>query len=168
MIETKKYITSFDELVSLVPVHVKDILNQLKEFKENPKYHKEGNTYEHIKGVANQFINVPVEEQDIDLVLAALYHDLSKLETGKLNQKTGYMSSYGHEYASGRLVTRDATFIESLGGDVDLIRNLVTNHMRYHLLPVMKTAKVKLMESLPFFDKLKLLGEADTTAKVKI
>lgn len=162
----KKHITSFEALVSLVPQHIKDLLERLKENKENPKYHKEANTYEHIKLVTDQFINVPAEEQDIDLILAALYHDLGKEATKKPHPKVpGIYQSIGHENVSAKFVSQDAGFIQSMGGDPELIRNLVQNHMRYHQMSQMKSKKVADMEALSFYGKLKLLGAADDAGK---
>jgi putative nucleotidyltransferase with HDIG domain len=162
----KKHINSFDELVNMAPAHVKGILEQLKDFKENPKYHQEGNTYEHIMGVTNQFINVPAEEQDMDLILAALYHDLGKQATKTPHPKLdGVSQSIGHEVASAKLVRQDAGWITSMGGNPELIGNLVYNHMRYHKLNIMKSSKVKAMQELSYFDKLSLLGAADDSAK---
>lgn len=165
-IAVKKHINSFEELVNMAPAHVKELLENLKEFKENPKYHKEGNTYEHIKGVTNQFINVPAEEQDIDFILAGLYHDLGKHVTKTPHPKLpGVFQSFGHEIPSSKLVRQDAGWIKSLGGDPELIGNLVYNHMRFHQLGSMKPKKVADVKALPFYDKLAIFGAADNAAK---
>jgi putative nucleotidyltransferase with HDIG domain len=165
-IAKQKHISSFEELISIAPAHVKETLEQLKSFKENPKYHKEDNTYEHVKGVTDQFIHVPAEEQDINMILTGLYHDLGKQATKKPNPKAiGTFQSIGHEVVSARMVRQDAGWIKSLGGDPELIGNLVYNHMRLHQMGVMKPKKVADMKSLPFYDKLAMFGAADNAAK---
>jgi hypothetical protein len=162
----KKHINSFEELVNMAPAHVKEILEQLKSYKENPKFHKEDNAYVHIKGVTDQFINVSPEEQDIDMILAGLYHDLGKQATKRPHPKLdGISQGIGHENVSAKLVRQDAGWIKTMGGDPELIGNLVQNHMRFHQMGVMKRSKVKAMEELPYIEKLKIFAAADNSAK---
>lgn len=150
--------STFEELVNLAPIDVQTRLEKLKTFKENPKWHPEGNTSAHIKIVTTRLM----ETEDINLIIAGLYHDLGKLDTGELKEGTDYNHSHGHEFKSAKLVIRDAEFIESLGGDVEEIHTLVINHMRFKQLKEMRKAKVNAFIAMPTFKKQSIFGLADS------
>lgn len=153
-----KPIATFEDLVSIIPSHVQDRLEILKSFKENPKWHPEGNTYEHIKTVTTRLMLTG----NLNLVLAGIYHDLGKYDVGELKEGTDYFTSHGHEFKSAKMVLRDKEFIQSLGGDVDEIHTIVVNHMRYKQMDKMRKSKQNAMIMMPTFDKQVVFGWADT------
>lgn len=154
----EKEFKTFEELVSLAPQSVKDELERLKTYKEQNIYHPESSAYEHIKIVTTRLITTG----DIDLIMAALYHDLFKLKAAEDNYKrSGKFRAFGHENYPDKLILENRNFIEENGGDVDMIRDIVKNHMKIKLLPEMKDSKKKAFMSLPCFNKLKIFTLAD-------
>lgn len=155
----KQDIKTFEGLVALAPQKVKDELERLKTYQENPLYHPEANTYEHIKIVTNRLITTG----DIDLIMAALYHDLAKLLAAeKTLEKTGKFRAFGHEHIGAKFVKRDSEFIESMGADVNTVESIVSNHMRMKQMDTMKKKKVDEIKALPSFSKLEIFTKADS------
>lgn len=150
-------VSSFEDLVSIAPLSVRERLNALKSFKENPQWHPEGNTYDHIKTVATRLMLTG----NINMILAALYHDLGKFDVGVLKEGKDYMKTPGHEHKSAKMVKRDSQFIEWLGGDVDEIHTLVSQHMRYKQMSQMRPPKQATMRAMPTFPKQAVFGAAD-------
>lgn len=65
------------------------VVNNLKEIPQNPKYHGEGNVYIHTKNVCNELINLKEwkgisNNQKVILYLAALFHDIGKISCTKI------------------------------------------------------------------------------------
>ena len=148
---------TFDELYILLPHDVKLKLEGLKTLRENPQWHSESSCYEHIKIVVTRLIKTG----DIDLVLAGLFHDLGKLQCAKLNPKTGYPSTIGHENIGGELVFENRSFIKTLGGNVDTVYDIVKNHMRIQQYDNMRPHKKHEMEGLSVYKKLLIFTKAD-------
>ena len=155
----EKKFTTFEELVFLAPQEVQDELINLVSYEENKVYHPEANAYEHIKILTTRLMITG----DIDLILAGLYHDIGKLiAANKTFEKLGKFRAFGHEHLGAEWVMRDVEFIESMGGDVDVVHEIVKNHMRMKQLTNMKKSKVESMEALPTWEKLKIFTRADS------
>ena len=150
-------INNFDELYSILPNDLKNIIDKLKENPENPEHHPEGTTYNHIKIIVNRLIKTG----DIDLILAGLFHDLGKLDTTEINPKTGLPSAHDHEKISTQYVEKYKDFIESLGANYDVVKFLVENHMRAKYINDMRKAKREKLMGEPNFDKLRIFHRAD-------
>jgi len=153
-----KTFTVFEELVGLSPVEIRDRMDKLKYNPERIDYHPEGNTYEHIKIVTNRLITTG----DIDLIMAGLFHDLFKLETTKINPKTGHPCAIGHENGSAMLVLHYKDFISEMGADVDTVYGIVKNHMRIRQYNKMRPNKKQELDKLPYIKKLKVFEIADS------
>ena len=96
--------------------------------------------------------------------MAALFHDLAKMDTYAINPKTGEPTAYGHDAKSAEYVKKYADWIESFEGtNVDVIEYLVANHMKMKpsTWNVMKQAKKDPIEQNPAFEKLKGFGTID-------
>lgn len=91
--------------------------------KERDDYHPEYSLFHHILTVIN---NVS-EYNDINLSVAALYHDLGKVFTYKIHN-----NSYGHELTSAWLLMEDFDKLKQLGNDFDydIVHWIVLNHLK--------------------------------------
>lgn len=112
----------------------------LKDTKQNPKWHSEGNVDIHTINVVNEMYQlVPYTENDrfmsdmrhqrrLIMVAAALFHDIGKGATTKWNDEKGALSSPRHapvgEQITRRLLWDEDFFIR------EKICSLVRNHMK--------------------------------------
>ena len=152
--EDKLYVTP-QELVKNLPRELKELLFKQWGAKQNPEWHPEGNTLKHILVVIRRaYHHYP---DDPNMIMAALFHDLGKIDTYKINPKTGQPTAYGHEDKSTDYVEQFREWIESFEGtDVDEIKYLVKNHMKVKpsTWDQMKDKKKEPIKSHPAFDKL--------------
>lgn len=152
--ENKLYVTP-QELVKNLPQELKELLFKQWGAKQNPEWHPEGNTLKHIIVVIRRaYHHYP---DDPNMIMAALFHDLGKIDTYKINPKTGQPTAYGHEDKSTDYVEQFRDWIESFEGtDVDEIKYLVKNHMKVKpsTWDQMKDKKKEPIKSHPAFDKL--------------
>jgi len=91
------------------------------------------------------------------MIMAALFHDLGKMDVYAINPKTGQPTAYGHEDKSADYVDQFKEWISSFEGtDVDEIKYLVKNHMKVKpsTWNQMKDKKKEPIQSHPAFDKL--------------
>lgn len=153
--------TSFEELVALLPEELQNRLEQLKSNPERLDYHPEGNTYDHIKIVTERLMTTG----DMDLIMAAVFHDLGKLETTKPHPKTGQPCAFGHERVSGNLVNQYSDFIVSMGANPKTVHEIVVNHMRVKQIPQMGKKKQGQIQALATFKKLEIFAKADSMLK---
>lgn len=120
-----------------MPEELKQLVFRHWKIPQRPDRHPEGNTLKHIISVINRAINnvksnTPGNEplqDDINLIFAALFHDLGKEETASVNPKTGYPTAYGHEAKAVPIVAKYKDYIKKNGGDPDSVAYIVKNHM---------------------------------------
>jgi putative nucleotidyltransferase with HDIG domain len=146
-------IKNFKDLFSKLPSELQKRIYSLKDIPQSPKWHPEGNTLKHTIMVVNRALKTA--PGDIDLALAAMFHDIGKDATGGINPKTGAITHYGHEFTSAQLVKKYDSVINSLGGNVDDVFYIVNNHMRMKNYDIMRISKQREMDSHPAFPKLK-------------
>lgn len=147
------------ELYDKTPLELKKILFNQWQAKQNPKWHPEGNTLKHIIVVTKRAIDK--FPNDIDLILSAYFHDLGKMDTYEISPKSGQPTAYGHEKVSANLVDEFSSWIKSMGGNLDKIRYIVGNHMRYKNLDQMRDAKRERFMNEPYFSDLEKFGSID-------
>jgi len=144
------------ELIRSLPQDLKKLFFDQWGAKQSKKWHPEGNSLKHIILVLRRAYNKYGD--DPNMIMAALFHDLGKMDTYAINPKTGEPTAYGHDAKSGEYVKQYADWIESFeGANVDVIEYLVINHMKMKpsTWDVMKQAKKDPIEQNPAFDKLK-------------
>jgi hypothetical protein len=164
---------NYRDLYDSMPIELKELLFKQWEAKQNPAYHPEGNSLKHIliviKRAYHHFPNDP------NLIMAALFHDLGKMDTFAYHPKTGQPTAYGHELKSIEYVDKFEDWINSFEGcDVDEIKYLVSNHMKVKpsTWDKMRDIKKKPIMSHPAFDKLmdftdKLDGGGNKIEKIR-
>lgn len=148
---------TFKELYNKAPYTLKGIINQTREFEQNPIYHKEGNVYTHTEIVTNRL----VVYNDINLSLAGLFHDLGKIDTTVYDNNKSTWVAHNHENYSVKYVDEYSDWIKQMGGNSELIKDIVLNHMRIKFIDDMKYSKKAKLVSNPNFEYFRKFQSAD-------
>jgi hypothetical protein len=147
---------SYDKLIKTMPLELKELLFKQWNAKQNPKWHPEGNSLKHIIVVIQRaYRHYP---DDPNMILAALFHDLGKLDTYAPHPKTGEPTAYGHEFEGEKYVDQFKDWVLSFDGtDIDEIKYIVKNHMKIkpRTWDTMRDTKKEPIQSHPSFEKLK-------------
>ena len=152
MIYEIESIKSFKQLFSKLPSDLQKRVMALKNLEQDPKHHPEGNVLKHTITVVNRAIKH--NPDDIDLLLAAIFHDIGKDSTHSSNIKTKRIQHLGHEETSAELVKKHAKFILSMGGKPSDVFYIVKHHMRMKNFDIMKLSKKRKLTNYGAFDKL--------------
>lgn len=126
--------------------------SELKKCEQNPKWHSEGNAWNHTKKVCEQAILISRYFNIYDckiLMGGALFHDIGKGVTTEF--KKGNWHSYGHEIQS-EIITRNLLFDEDI-----LLREEICRLVRWHM------DILKVFESKHYAEKI-----LDLSTKVNI
>jgi len=163
--KTVNEIPTFIELYNICPIEIKDILNKAKITPQTATWHPEApneivphNVYAHIKIVYNR----AKKYGDLNLMLAAFFHDLGKTQvTTKHHSIPDKWSAKMHEHVSARLVEKYRDWIESLGGDFDIVYYIVKEHMRAKQLNHMRPVKQEAIRQHKYYDLLHQFTKLD-------
>jgi len=142
------------------PHSIRSRYEGLATIEDRKDYHPEANVQVHVDIVATRCAVVG----DIDLVLAAILHDICKLETAEINENTGNITSPGHEKAAAALIATELQiqdWILRWGGKIDIVQGIVLLHMRMKVFDSMKLSKQRRMINHPCFKKLQAFRFAD-------
>ena len=150
-------ITDFKSLFKKMPSDLQKRVYNLKNFGQRVDKHPEGNVLKHTIKVVNRSI----KDDDIDIAIAAMFHDIGKDETAGIHPKKGHITHFGHEKVSASLVKKYRKFIEEVGGNTANVFYIVKNHMKYKQLSVMTPKKVNKVKSFRAFDKLGKFSKHD-------
>ena len=154
-LDTLKNINSFKDLFNILPNDLQKLVYNLKNTPQRPDYHPEGNTLKHTIVVVNRAL----KERDLDMAIAAIFHDLGKPHTTIINPKTGYPSQPGHEKYSAKYVKEYANWIKEIGANPANIYYIVRNHMKFKILK--NPNKIKKLKSFRAADKLSRFSKHD-------
>jgi hypothetical protein len=150
-------ITDFKSLFMKMPSNLQKRVYNLKNFGQRVDKHPEGNVLKHTITVVNRSI----KEDDIDIAIAAMFHDIGKDETAGIHPKKGHITHFGHEKVSASLVKKYKDWIESVGGNPANVYYIVKNHMRFKQLDNMTIKKVMKLKAFRAFDKLGKFSKHD-------
>lgn len=153
----KMGIKNFRDLFDKMPSDLQKRVYNLKNFGQRPDKHPEGNVLKHTIMVVNRSL----KDDDIDIALAAMFHDIGKDETANIHPKKGYITHFGHEKVSANLVKKYGDWIESIGGNPDTVFFIVKNHMKYKRISDMNPKKQSHFKSEPNFDKVSKFSKHD-------
>lgn len=136
----------------------------LKTCEQNPKWHSEGNAWNHTKLVCQAALEycddymyvTDCEYESKILLTAALFHDIGKGVTTEF--KKGNWHAYGHELASEK-ITRKLLWDEDIN-----FREIVSFLVRWHMEPLRIAESSKYMEKI---FKLKLNIDFELLLKLK-
>lgn len=149
----------FKEIVNSAPDELKFILFANKAAPQRKDKHPEGNVLKHIMIVTMRAIDrFP---NDMDLIMAAFFHDLGKYSTVDINPSTGQPNALGHEDVSAEYVDKFSDWIFDMGARPDIVHDIVKYHMAYKNLDSMKTKKQTEFYGMKNFDKIKKFGTLD-------
>lgn len=162
----------WDEIIDMFP-----ILAKLEAVDQSPIHHQEGNVLTHTKMVVEQMVgfrgiweNFP--EHRTTMFLAALFHDIGKLETTE-EEEGGKITSVGHSAKGARLIRELLWDFRDDGFPVSWqIRETVANMALLHMLPVYFLQKEDPLYSVAASSYtvsnwlLELLASADTRGRV--
>ena len=99
---------------------------------------------------------------DINLVLAGLFHDISKKDSAVPREGSEFFLCRDHEKKGASFALRHVNFIHSFpGADLGQIVWLVDNHMRIKTIDQMKGFKKTEITDNIWFDDLVLFSKAD-------
>ncbi|MDP4177112.1 MAG: AAA family ATPase [Bacillota bacterium] len=147
-----------------------NIIDKLNEVQQNPKYHGEGNVYNHTELVCSEVLKLNEwqelnDREKVILYISALFHDIGKPFTTR--EEAGEVVSPKHGL-KGAKIFRDLAYREY---EIDSnIREQIAAIIRYHGLPLnfldrqnidydlIKTAEITNMKLLYLLAKCDLLG----------
>ena len=155
---------TFQDLITTAPPVIHRKLEQLKFLRERPDFHPEPSAFAHIQIVTERLIPTG----DMDLILSGVLHDICKFDTVKMNEKTGWPTSPGHDQAAFDLIFSSLSikdWIRDNGGDEVNVALICKGHMRFHQLgdmrPFKREDQIQEWTELGIFDKLQIFGAAD-------
>ena len=142
---------TFRDIWNKMPQDLKKIVYDLKKQPQSKLHHPEGNVLKHTIIVTRRALKTG----DVDLALAAIFHDIGKGATAGVHPKTGNVTHYGHEKVSSELVKKYSKWIESMGGDSENVLYIVSQHMKMKVFKDMRPKKQEKIKQHKMFGKLK-------------
>lgn len=128
------------------------VINNLIEIPQNPKYHGEGNVYIHTKNVCDELLKLNEwkelsNKQKVILYLAALFHDIGKISCTKIED--GEIVSPKHAIKGAKRF-RELVYIEyAQKYEIDFqTREQIAALIKYHGLPLLFMEKEDLEYNL--------------------
>jgi len=131
---------TFEDICKNAPIHIKYYIEHSKGVLQTPMWHPEGDLYTHIRIVFNRAKKM----YDINLMLAAILHDLGKVDvTIKHPTIPNKWMAKTHEKISAKITKENKEWIESFGANFDIVYYLVKEHMKIKQLDKMRESKRK-------------------------
>ncbi len=152
----------------MLPLEVQMLLDKCAETPQSMKWHPEGDVLKHTKIVYER----ARKTGDINIAVAAIFHDLGKVQTTKRN-KSGNWAAHGHEVVSARLVEKHKRWIGSTGARFMKVKEIVQEHMRIKQMDKMRRHKQEALRNHRFFKELQIFTKCDdmktlTEAEMKL
>jgi tRNA nucleotidyltransferase (CCA-adding enzyme) len=154
---------TFEDFIEKMPVVLKNRFLALTDVAQREDYHPEGSVFNHTRVVFNRLNKWTNGE--INMLMVALFHDIGKDKTSKINPKNGKLQAIGHERVSGQVVREFYKWIRDMGADPFWVEDMVLNHMRVGSFDRMRPFKQEAMRNMDIFDDLVLFNKADKMQK---
>lgn len=149
---------TFDELMNRLPHR---ITYAMKKTPQNLKFHPEGSVFEHTRLVFEKL----VQYDDFDLLVAAIFHDMGKINTTCVDEK-GRITSYGHEHFAKDYIEEFKELFPEVSS-WNKVKRICANHMKMHLIETMRPFKrAQLMNERHFMDMARF-ARADNEGRGK-
>lgn len=149
---------TFSELYNKAPEELQIYIDRCAKTLQSKDWHPEGDVRTHTIIVYNR----AKRTDDINLMLAAFFHDLGKADVTQQHKSIAdKWSAHCHELISGKLVKKYATWIKGLGANVDIVYYIVIEHMRIKQLSNMRKFKQDLFKSHEYFLYVEKFSEFD-------
>lgn len=140
-------------ILTTIPDELYNRFMGLWKIPQRADYHPEGNTLKHSIVVMKRATRL--YPADVDLQLAAMFHDIGKDVTFKYHETTGMPTAYGHEKISANIVKDYKYFIEKkCFANSEKIEWIVRNHMRVKKINEMSEKKRNELTSHIFYNDL--------------
>jgi tRNA nucleotidyltransferase (CCA-adding enzyme) len=144
------------------------MLYKLKDTEQSPKYHPEGNVWNHTMLVLDCAAKNKDKSKDERVFMwAALLHDIGKAETTR--SKKGKITAYNHEKVGADLSIK---FLKEFTTDDEFIKkvaSLVRWHMQIlHVVKDMPFADINAMKEDTDIAEVALLGFCDRMGRTKV
>jgi poly(A) polymerase len=124
-------------------------------------WHAEGTPWVHTLLVLDA---VRKQSRDIDVLWAALLHDMGKGVCQKMVD--GRLSNSGHAEKGAEMAVELLTRLKSSSRQIEKVEFLVANHMRIKLADEMKKSKVRRLRASEFYADLLLLSTVDSSVAI--
>jgi len=155
---------TFNEIIDSAPHVIKRKLEQLKFLRERPDFHPEPSAFAHIQIVTERLM----QTGNPNLIMTGVLHDICKFDTVRMNLKSGWPTSPGHDTAALTLVMDNMqvrSFCVDNGADPDIVAQLCGAHMRFHQLGDMRLSKsdaqITSWKAMGIWNMLQIMGAAD-------
>ncbi len=155
----------FETYINRLP---SDLVKNLKECRQSPKWHPEGVVYNHIKLVF-EYADTHFHGNN-ELLVSSIFHDLGKLDTSEIKIKDGIekITHHGHEIKSLKYIDKYFHLFSDLTIDKDKVFAICKNHMKAHLYDsgkLKKIAKREAFENLPDFEDIMNFNTCDSNGR---
>ncbi|MCE0498866.1 MAG: CCA tRNA nucleotidyltransferase [Methylacidiphilales bacterium] len=110
-----------------------------------PQFHPEGDVYEHERLMLSK-----IEQPNLELALAVLFHDVGKKPTAKVDAN-GRIRFNEHESVGADMTERIMTGLRYDNKTIQAVRDAVQHHMQFKDVPQMRASTLKKMMSRPTF-----------------
>lgn len=148
-------------ILQIVPTEeIMEVFETLYDVPQRPDYHPEGDVGIHTDKVMERVSDY----NDATLYIAAIFHDFGKIDTTKINPRTGMYSSFKHELYSLGYIKKFRTWIEENDVKFEDVYYLIRNHIRAHQYvsgKITNPRKRKTIEEHPLFTRMMILERAD-------
>ncbi|MEW6557989.1 MAG: HD domain-containing protein [Elusimicrobiota bacterium] len=133
-------------------------ITNLKGIQQEAKSHPEGDVYTH---TVLTISSLPTEAS-LELILAALLHDIGKPATITKDDKGIHF--YDHEIIGAKIAEEILRRLKFPVNTIDGVKQLILNHMKLMHFDKMRMSKKIDLITKPYFSDLLILFEADTLA----
>ena len=152
--------------------HLREYFSELQQtigVQQNPKFHPEGDVFEHTMLVVDAAAGLRSRAQwPLAFMLSALFHDLGKIVATE-TQEDGRITAYGHEVLGLSLVEQQLRRITRHEKLIQYVCNQAQLHMRPNMLFFAQSRKKKTRQMFDMSlcpNDLILLSRADASGKL--
>jgi len=147
---------------------LKQVLPEVANMKgcpQEPKWHPEGDVFEHTKIVMDLLFEENEDLKD-ETIWATLLHDIGKPPVTVY--ENGRVRSRAHEFVGADMAKERLKELKFSTKFIELVYNLIHDHMRIKKATKMRTAKLKRMLAQPYLVELMQLCRADSLSSTKM
>ncbi len=145
-----------------------EMLHRLKDTKQSPKHHPEGDVWNHTMLVVDQAAGLKDKSKDQNVFMwGALLHDIGKPATTRM--KKGRITAYDHDKAGEQLAVDFLSCFTEDKGFIGEVSKLVRWHMQIlFVVNDLPFADVDAMKSQTDINEIALLGLCDRLGRTNV
>ena len=125
--------------------HVLPDIAAMHGVEQPPQFHPEGDVYQHVRLMLSK-----INEPNLDLALAVLFHDVGKKPTAKTDEN-GRIRFNEHESVGAEMSEKIMTDLRYDNKTIETVKEMVQHHMQFKDVPKMRPSTLKRMMSRPTF-----------------